>query len=109
MRAWVAIAAALPLLAATAAHAQMRGLIPAEVDGVAKTRALDLRVSEQHYAGRPAPLVEGLLVRHNLATNAVVGLGLATMYGRRKVGSSYRLGDPPARSRKPAVSFQLKF
>jgi hypothetical protein len=107
MREWLAVAAALPLFAATAAHAQMKGLMPAEVAGVARDRALDLRLSQQHGYDRPLPLVRGIIAQQDVADNAFVGVGLANMYGRKKGG--LRLDDPPVLSRKPAVTFVVKF
>ena len=105
---WLAVAAVLPFTVATAAHAQMKGLAPADVANVARSHALDLRISQQRGNDRPAALVDGMLVQHGVTPNAAIGLGLANMYARKK-GSSLRIGDPPARSRKPAVSFNVKF
>ena len=42
------------------------------------------------------------------APNAFVGVGLANLYGRKKRGDA-RIADPPVRSKKPAVTFVLKF
>jgi hypothetical protein len=94
----------------TAAHAQMqmRGLTPADVAGVARSHALDLRLSQQQGVVAPLSLVRGMIVQHDIAPNTAVGVGLANMYGRKK-GSSLRIGDSPARSRKPAVTFQMRF
>jgi hypothetical protein len=105
---WLVVAAVLPFVAATAAHAQMKGLAPLDVANVARNRTLDLRISQQQGMDRPAPLVNGMLVRQDFAPNATIGLGLANMYGRKK-GSNLRIGDPPERSRKPAVTFQVRF
>ena len=104
---WLAVAA-VPLISATAADAQMKGLAPADVASVARTHELDLRVSQQKGYDRPLPLIQGMIVRQNVAPNAHVGLGLANMYGRKK-GTNPRPGDPPQRSRKPAVTFIFKF
>jgi len=46
--------------------------------------------------------------KFSLGPNAVVGIGLANIYGRKK-GSNWRMGDPPQHSRKPAVTFIMKF
>ena len=107
---WLAVAAVLPLTVATAAHAQMqmKGLAPVDVANVVRNHALDLRISQQQGIERPAALVSGMLVQRDVAPNTAVGLGLANMYSRKK-GSSLRVGDPPARSKKPAVSFIVKF
>jgi hypothetical protein len=108
MRTWLAVAAAVPLLWATAATAQMKGLLAQDVASVAKTRALDLRLSEEVGVPRPVPLMRGLIVSHEVAPNAAMGVGLANIY-ERKHGSEFRAGDQPRRSTKPAVTFVLKF
>ena len=105
---WLAVAAVLPFTVATAASAQMKGLSTVDVANVARGHALDLRISQQQGVDRPQPLVQGMLVQREVTSNAVIGLGLANMYARKK-SSSLRIGDPPARSRKPAVSFSVKF
>ena len=105
---WLAVAAVLPFTVATASHAQMKGLAPVDVANVARSHALDLRISQQQGVDRPQPLVRGMLVQQEVSSNAAIGLGLANMYARKK-GSSLRIGDPPARSRKPAVTFIMKF
>ena len=109
MREWLAVAAALPLFAATGAQGQMKGLTADVVAEVAKTRALDLRLSQELGAERPLPLVRGMIVARDLTPNTLVGLGLANMYTRKKLGSNARGEDRPTRSRKPAVTFVLKF
>jgi hypothetical protein len=109
MREWLAVAAVMPLFAATGAQAQMKGLTTNVVAEVARTRALDLRLSQELGAQRPLPLVRGMIVARDVAPNALVGLGLANMYTRKKLGSNARGEDRPTRSRKPAVTFVLKF
>lgn len=108
MRYWLAVAVFLPVLASTATHAQMKGLIPADVAGVARGHALDLRLAQQQGFDRPMPLVRGMIAQQNFAPDAFVGIGLANLYGRKKRGDA-RITDPPVRSRKPAVTFVLKF
>lgn len=108
MRYWLAVAVFLPVLAPTAAHAQMKGLIPVDVAGIARGHAIDLRLSQTHGFDRPLPLVSGMIAEQDFAPNAFVGIGLANLYGRRKRGDA-RITDPPVRSRKPAVTFVLKF
>jgi hypothetical protein len=108
MRKWLAVAAVPPLLAAGAVHAQMKGLAPADVAGVARSHTLDLRLLEQRGFDRPLPLVQGMIAQQDIASNATVGLGLANLYGRKK-GQSFRVGDTPTRSKKPAVTFVMKF
>ena len=105
---WLAVAVFLPLLASTAAHAQMKGIVPPDVAGVARVRALDLRLAQQQGFDRPLPLVQGMVAQQDFAPNAFVGVGLANLYGRKKRGDA-RIADPPVRSKKPAVTFVLKF
>jgi len=50
-----------------------------------------------------------MVVQQDVGTNAFVGVGLANIYGRARSGSNQRISDRPARSRKPAVTFVLKF
>jgi hypothetical protein len=109
MRLWLAIVAVLTLAGASAAHAQMKGLAPGEVAEVARTRAIDLRLSQELGAQRPMPLLQGMIVQHDFAPNASLGLGLANIYAKKKAGSDLRVGERPARSKRPAVSFVFKF
>ena len=109
MKWWLAMTVVLPLAAAAPAHAQMKGLAPGEISNVARTRTLDLRVSQQFGIERPEPLVRGTILRHELAPNATVGIGLSNVYAKKKAGTDWRIGERPARSRKPAVTFVLKF
>lgn len=109
MREWLVLAAVLPLFAGTGAEAQMKGLTSGVVGEVATTRALDIRFSQETGSERPLPLIRQMIIGHDVAPNALVGLGLASMYARKKLGSEARGEDRPTRSRKPAVTFVLKF
>jgi hypothetical protein len=108
MRKWLAVTGMVPFLMATAGHAQMMGLPPADVASVARTHTIDLRLSEQHGFDRPMPLMRGMIAQQGIGPNAFVGVGLANIYGRKK-GPNLRIGDPPQHSRKPAVTFVMKF
>jgi hypothetical protein len=108
MARWLVIAAAWPLFAAAGAHAQVTRLFPNDIVVVARTHALDLRLAQERGMDQPMPLMRGLLFEQGIAPNAVLGVGLANLYGRKK-GSDPSLGDRPARSRKPAVTFVMKF
>jgi hypothetical protein len=107
MREWLAAAALLSFFGATAAQAQTKGLITTEVAAAARNRELDLRLSQQRGYDHPLPLVRGMIAQQDIAGNAFIGLGLADMYGRKKRG--LRQGEAPVRSRKPAVTFIVKF
>ena len=106
MAKWLA-AALVPLVAASAAHAEFKGLAPAEIAAMAQTRTLDFRLMQQRGFDRAPLLMDGMIARHGLAPNAFVGVGFAHMYGRKKRGEARISGQPSAR--KPAVTFVLKF
>lgn len=106
MAKWLVIAAAPALIASTGATAQSSGKL---VAAQATTRALDLRLSQELGVTRPAPLIRGLLLRQDIAQNAAFGLGLANIYAKRKGSAELRIGDPTPHSRKPAVTFIVKF
>lgn len=108
MQKWLAMAVFLPLLASTAAHAQMKGILPFEAVRVAHAHRLDLRPAQQKGFDGHLPVVRGMIAQQDFSPNAFVGLGLSTLYGRRKRGDA-RITDPPVRSKKPAVTFVLKF
>jgi len=108
MARWLVIAAVSPLFAATGAHAQTARLFPNEIVVVARTHALDWRLAQEHGIERPIPLMRGMLVQQGIGPNAFLGVGLANLYGRKK-GADPSLGDRPTHSRKPAVTFIMKF
>jgi hypothetical protein len=107
---WLAIAVVAALAASSGATAQTyRDFVPDEVARVATTRALDLRLSQELGVQRPTPLMRGMIFHQDVAPNAIVGIGLANVYARRKASSEWRAGQPSPRSRKPAVTFVFKF
>lgn len=108
MRTWVSAAAVVPLLWATAAQAQaMKGLLGTDVAAVARQRIVDLRLYPQQGIEDPSSFIGGMLVQQGLSKNALLGVGLARMYGRSK--RVVRVGDAPVLSQKPAVSLVMKF
>lgn len=106
MTKWLALAAAGSLATPTGASAQMSDKL---VASRAATRALDLRVSQEMGRIGPTTLIRSMLLRHNLTPNAAMGIGLANIYAKRKGSAEWRVGDPTPHSRKPAVTFVLKF
>jgi hypothetical protein len=106
MRKWLAVAAVPALIASAGASAQSSGQI---VAAQATTRALDLRLSQELGANRPVPLIRSMLLRQEIAPNAAFGVGLANIYAKRKGSADLRIGDPTPHSRKPAVTFVVKF
>lgn len=110
MTRWFVIGAAVLFAWGSAAGAQqMKGLSAHDIGAVARTRALDLRISPQDAVPVPHAFVGGMLVSGEIAPNARLGLGLANLYGRKKSGSDVRITGGPGRSRKPAVKFVLHF
>ena len=107
MRNWLAITAILPFAATTAGHAQMKGLALTEIPRVARSHELDLRIAQQHGNEGPVPLISGMVFQRDVSSNAFVGVGLANIYGRKK--RTLRINDAPTQSRKPAVTFVMKF
>jgi hypothetical protein len=106
MSKWLAIAVVPALVAASAASAQSSGRF---IAGHATSRALDLRLLEESGTVRPAPLIRGMIVRQQIAPNAAFGLGLANIYTKRKGSAEWRVGEPAPHSRRPAITFMLKF
>ena len=110
MTKWFVIGAAVSFAwSSTAGAQQLKGLAAHDLAAVARTRALDLRILQQSPAPVPQPFAGGMLVRREVAPNAMLGLGLANLYGRKKSGSDVRITGGPGRSRKPAVKFVLRF
>jgi len=108
---WFVIGAAVFAtgLGSAASAQQLKGLMPGEIAAVARTRALDLRIAQPLGETRPHPLVAGMIVSREVAPNATLGVGLATLYGRKKSGNDVRITGGPRGSRKPAVRFVLRF
>jgi hypothetical protein len=109
MQVWLLIAAAGQAAAGSNAGSAMRGLGPAEIGRVAAARALDLRLSQDMRPSSPLPLIRGMIVQRAVAANAAVGLGLSNLYERRKAGFDEREDGRPKRSRRPAITFLMKF
>jgi len=106
---WLAIGAAVSVGWASSAGAQFKGLTPPEIAGVARSRALDLRITPQAPIPRWHPLVGGMLVSQEIAPNARIGIGFGGLYERKKVGGDLRITGGPRHSRKPAIKFVMRF
>jgi hypothetical protein len=109
MQSWLLIAAAIQAASAANAGVQYKGMAPIEISHVATARTIDLRFAEQYGIQAATPFMRGMIVQREVAPNAAVGIGLATMYSRRKVGFDAGNDGRPKRSRKPAVTFLMKF
>ena len=109
MLTWLLIAAAAQGASAANVGIGMKGLASLDIGPVATARAIDLRLSEQMRPSASPQLIRGMIVQHGVAPNAVVGFGLANLYERKKPGFDPRDDGRPKRSRKPAVTFVMKF
>ncbi len=107
MTRWLVAAAALWLLG-SGANAQMKGFGISEPAPGPKTRILDLRISSDTRIDAHQPLVPGLIVRRELGANTAIGVGLAKVYGKRR-WTDPGIGERTVRTRKPAVTFTMKF
>jgi hypothetical protein len=95
----------LPFTAASAAHAQLKQLVPADHPA----RTADFSLSRQAWTNDPPPLAGGMLTSDEIGPNTLVGVGLVKMRARKRDGSDLRTGAPAAQTRNPAVTFVLKF
>ena len=108
MTRWLTAAAAIWLLGSSGAFAQMKSLGTVEVVGHSKGRALDLRIRPDLGAGIDHYQSPSMLLSREVGENAAIGFGIAKVYGRRATGD-LRTGERTVRTRKPAVTFVLKF
>lgn len=106
---WLVLGAAASLAWASAAGAEMKGLTPPEIAGVARTRALDLRIAQETQVPAGSPIAGGMLVSQELSSNAAIGIGFAGLYGRKKSGSDVRITGGPRHSHRPAIKFVMHF
>ena len=109
MKAWLAFCALLPLVAATAAQGQLRKLVQIEGGTATSTRTARFAIPAQAWISAPAPLAGGMITTDQVGPNAVLGLGLVKMRGRKRDGSDLKTGATPAQRRNPAVTFVVKF
>ena len=108
MPSWLLLAA-LQAAPIASPGVDLRGLAPAEIGHLAKAKALDFHIQEGSPPGTPMSLIRGMIVRHELAPNAAVGVGLSSLYDRRKSGLDAGSASQPKHSKNPAVTFVLKF
>lgn len=109
MTRWLTAAAAIWLLGASSgAFAQIKTLGTIEVVNNSKGRALDLRIRPDPGAGIHQYQSSSMLLSREVGENAAIGFGIAKVYGRRPTGD-LRTGERTVRTRKPAVTFVLKF
>ena len=106
MTRWLTVAAAVWLLGTSAASAQMKSLGTIEVVGTPKGRPLDFRLPPDGITTHQFQSAS-MMLRQDLGGNASIGVGIAKVYGRRS--GDLRTGERTVRTRKPAVTFSLKF
>jgi len=109
MLSWLLIAAAAQATPGPRLSAGMKGISPVDIGHVATARTLDLRLVQQSGSFGSVPLIRGMIVQHEVGANAAIGIGLANLYSRRKLGYDASSDGRPKRSRKPAVTFVMKF
>jgi len=109
MLSWLLIAAAAQAASPPGLSAGLKGISPVHIGHVAAARALDLRLVQQSGSFGSVPLIRGMIVQREVGPNAAIGFGLANLYSRRKMGYDASSDGRPKRSRKPAVTFVMKF
>jgi hypothetical protein len=108
MTRWLTAAATIWLLGSSSAFAQMKGLGTIEVVGELKRRPLDVRLPPDPGIPTHGFQSPSMLLSREVGENAAIGFGMAKVYGRRATGDM-RSGERTVRTRKPAVTFVLKF
>jgi hypothetical protein len=106
MQRWLAAAAVVPLVVTTAAHAQVTALQPAVSTALA-THPLDFSLPTDAQYVPATALQSGMIAEEGVAPNALLGIGLAHMSGRK--AQSLRINEGPVPTRNPGVTFVLKF
>lgn len=109
---WLTFGAAALLVWSGEASAQVKGQEAARFEGVTRPRSPELHAVHNlripQTGSVTSPHIDvGMLVSEDVAPNAVVGLGLMNMAGRKK--SSATVGMNSGSRRKPAVTFVLHF
>jgi len=101
---WLAAAAAVPLLASSAALAQAERTIPLSVQSHPTP---DFKLPAVREFASQSPLQNGMIVDDELASNAHLGLGLVPMSSRNR--HSVRIEQELVPTRNPGVSLVVKF
>ena len=107
MQRWLIIVAVWPLAAATAANAQANRAFEVR-EPAHHPRTIDLRLVQEPSLNRVDPPSTGLLAETEVAPNARLGFRMMTV-SRPRLGPEWRIDGRSTRSRKPAVSFSLRF
>ena len=105
---WLVLGAVASLAWVSGASAQMKGFAAREIATVPHGRALDFRISDRSPVPGPHPFPGGMLVSHELAPNAAIGLGFGIGHGRKR-NADARIRNNPRRPHKPALTFVMRF
>lgn len=108
MESWLLIAIFLQA-ASAASSGDIKGLTRVGIGHLATAHVLDFRLKQESPLRGSNPLVPGMIVQHELSPNAAVGLGLSDLYQETSPGFDNGAGAKPKGSRKPTVTFVLKF
>ena len=107
MHRWLVIVGLAPLLAATAANAQLQR--PFDLREPAPPRkGVDVRLVQEPSLNRIDRPSTGWQADTAVGPNARIGFRMMTV-SRPKLGPEWRVDGRTMRSRKPAVSFSLRF
>ena len=105
MKAWLAAIAVPVIVAAAFAHAQARKQLAEPVaEPATHARDFDLRLPSDR---QPSRFSHGTIAEQDVAPNMSFNIGFADMLMRKK--RALRIDEGPTPSRRPAVSFRLKF
>ena len=105
MRTWIAAGAVALLVAASAAHGRTIAVQPVAKEKLSAASNFMLP-SVPRFVSQ-SPRQDGMIAQEELAPNAHLGLGLASMLGRNV--HSVRIEQEPVPTRNPGVTFVLKF
>lgn len=109
MQRWLVMVGLWPLLAATAANAQSKPILDtSEPAPERRSNAIDFRMIAEPSLNRVDPPSTGFAAETQVAPNARLGLRMMTV-SRPRLGPEWRVDGRSTRSRKPAVSFTLRF
>ena len=109
MQRWLVIAGIAPLLAATAANAQVsRPFDTREPAPAPRAPSVNFRLVQEPSLNRVDPPSTGWQADTAVGPNARLGFRMITV-SRPKLGPEWRMDGRAVRSRKPAVSFSLRF
>ena len=108
MQRWLVMVGLGPLLAATAANAQSNRILDTSDPAPRRSDGIAFRLVTEPSGNRVDPPSTGFAAETQVAPNARVGFRMMTV-SRPRLGPEWRIDGRSTRSRKPAVSFTLRF